>query len=42
MVLISIVASIVAIVTIVALLFIGFYFGWNAAKKEFQNQGREW
>ena len=31
-----------SIIVIIALLFIGFCFGWNAAKKEFQNQGREW
>jgi len=33
---------IISIIAIIVLLFIGFYFGWNAAKKEFQNQGREW
>ena len=33
---------IILIIAIVALLLIGFCFGWNAAKKEFQNQGREW
>jgi len=31
----------ISIVAIVVLLFIGFYFGWNSAKKEFQD-GREW